>query len=40
MGGEHELVKLMVELVVGVNPMVEVVNVVEVKTWKGRLVEA
>ena len=40
MGWEHKMVKLVVGLVMGMNPMVEVVNVAEVKTWKGRWVAA
>ena len=39
-GWEHEMVKLVAGLVMGVNPMVVVVNVVAVKTWKGRWVVA
>ena len=40
MGGEYELVKLVAGLVVGMNLMVEVVNVAVVKTWRDRLVGA
>ena len=40
MGGEHELVKLMVGLVVGESPKVVVGNVVVGRTWKGKSVEA
>ena len=40
MGEEHELVRLVAGLVVGMSLMVKEENVAGVKTWKGRLIEA